>query len=99
MPRYYFHYRGADDQVVEDRLGSRHVDLNAVEREAQLFAREILEEELAEGDPVLASRCLEIEDEAGEVVLYLPFWASVAIGPPARSPRRLSDEQKTEPEL
>lgn len=80
MPRYYFHYRGTNDHVVEDRLGSRHIDLDAVEREAKLVAREILEEELAEGGPILAPRCLEIEDETGEVVLYLPFWASVAIG-------------------
>jgi hypothetical protein len=70
-----------------------------VEREAQLVAREILEEELATGGPILAPRCLEIEDEAGEMVLYLPFWASVAIGPTAMSSWVARDQQKAEPGL
>jgi hypothetical protein len=78
MPRYFFHYRDADDRLMEDRLGSHQASLAAVEHEAQLVAREILQEEINDGGPIFAPRCLEIENEAGQVVLYLPFWASVA---------------------
>lgn len=78
MPRYYFHYRGPDDELVEDRVGSQLSDMDAMEREAQDVALQILEDELEAGGQPSATRCLEIEDEAGEVVLYLPFWASVA---------------------
>jgi hypothetical protein len=99
MPRYYFHCRGTDDQIVEDRFGSQHVDLDAVEHEATLLAREILEEEILEGALVLTPRCLEIENEAGEVVLYLPFWASVAVGQTAILTSVASEPQNSEPEL
>jgi hypothetical protein len=77
MPRYYFHYRGPDDQLVEDRVGSHQIGLEAAEREARLIAKEILVEELEDGGPPFAARSIEIEDEAGEVVLYLPFWAAL----------------------
>ncbi len=77
MQRYFFHYQGSDDEVMEDRVGSCHPDLEAVEREAHQLAREILEEEIAEGGPVIAPRCLEITDENGEIVLYVPFWVSL----------------------
>jgi hypothetical protein len=78
MPRFFFHYRGPDDLVIEDHLGSEQSDLEAVEREAHLVACDILEDELRQGGPLLATRCLEIEDESGEIVLLLPFWASFA---------------------
>ena len=79
MPRYFFHYRGPDDLVIEDHLGSEQSDIEAVEREAHLVARDILEDELQQGGPFLAGRCLEIEDERGEIVLFLPFWASLSV--------------------
>ncbi|MEO6013246.1 MAG: hypothetical protein ABIQ30_06645 [Devosia sp.] len=85
MPRYFFHYRDTNDQLVEDRLGSLHKNLEAAEREAQLVAEEILTEEFTQATPIFAPRCLEIEDEAGRVVLYLPFWASIAAPPNAAS--------------
>lgn len=77
MPRFYFHYRCADDRVVEDHLGSDQSDIESVEREAHLIASDILEEELRRGVSMSVPRCLEIEDEKGEIVLYVPFWASL----------------------
>jgi hypothetical protein len=79
MPRFYFNYRGPDDQLVEDYLGSEQADIAAVEQEAQLLAQDILVEELEAGGPPSATRCVEVEDEHGEIVLYLPFWASLAV--------------------
>jgi hypothetical protein len=81
MPRFFFHYRDPDDELTEDRLGSQLRDLAAAEAEGHLLAREIIEEELAQGGPVLGTRSLEIADETGEIVLLMPFWASVSIGP------------------
>ena len=75
MPRFYFHYRGPDDQLIEDHVGNEQADIESAEREAHRLAADILEEELAEGYPVLGPRCLEIENEQGEIVLYLPFWS------------------------
>ena len=78
MPRYYFHYLDPNERLIEDRVGSRHKNLAAAELEAQVLAKEILTEELEEGGSPFAPRCMEIENEAGEVVLYLPFWAAVS---------------------
>ena len=78
MPRYYFHYLDPTEHLIEDRVGSRHKNLAAAELEAQILAKEILTEELEEGGSPFAPRCMEIENEAGEVVLYLPFWAAVS---------------------
>ena len=77
MPRYYFHYLDPNEHLIEDRVGSRHKNLAAAEFEAQILAKEILTEELEEGGSPFTPRCMEIE-EAGEVVLYLPFWAAVS---------------------
>jgi hypothetical protein len=85
MPRYYFHYRAPDEHLFEDRLGSCHADLDAAEREAKAIAKEILAEELEDGAQPFMSRSIEIEDEAGEIVLYLPFWAAVSISSMNRS--------------
>ena len=79
MPRFFFHYRGPDDEVVEDRVGSQHTDIEAAEREAHQLAMDILEDELREGGSLSAARCVEVEDEDGQVVLYLPFWASFGL--------------------
>lgn len=78
MPRFFFHYRGPDDQMIEDLLGSEQPSIGAVEREAHLVAYDILEEEIRQGGSLLAPRCLEIEDERGEIVLFVPFWALLA---------------------
>jgi hypothetical protein len=87
MARYYFHYRGPDGDIVEDRIGSPHPDVEAVEREAHMVARDILQGELSAGGSPSATRCLEIEDESGALVLYLPFWASIVVEPSAEALR------------
>ena len=89
MRRYYFHYRDPDERLLEDRIGSRHENLAAVEREAQLQAKDILSEELDEGGSPFVPRCMEVENEAGKIVLYLPFWAAVrsVAGPRAEARR------------
>ena len=79
MARYYFNYQYADEKVLADRVGTELGDLEAVEREAQSVALEILSDELTEGGSPMEPRCLEIENEFGEVVLYLPFWAALAV--------------------
>jgi len=82
MPCYYFHYQRGRDQLVEDVVGSERDDLEQAEMEARSVAFDILRDELGKGEVSIA-RCLEIEDERGEVVLYLPFWASPStLGPP-----------------
>ena len=83
MPRYYFHYQYADDRVLEDRVGTSLEDLEDVEREGRSIALEILSDELQRGGSVDKPRCLEIEDDQGDIVLYLPFWAALAV-PAAR---------------
>ena len=79
MPRYYFHYQYADDRVLEDRVGTSLEDLEDVEREGRSIALEILSDELQRGGSVDEPRCLEIEDDQGDIVLYLPFWAAMAL--------------------
>ena len=75
MARYFFHYQYADEKLLEDRVGIELPDLEAVEEEARSVAIEILSEELLEeGASLTEPRCLEIEDEDGAVVLYVPFW-------------------------
>lgn len=76
MPRYYFHYRDEEDDLLEDRVGSVHGNLESAEKEAESIAREILEDALEAGEAPDAPRCIEVVDENGVEVLYLPFWAS-----------------------
>jgi hypothetical protein len=89
MPRFFFHYRGPDEEMLEDRVGSQLADVDAAEREAQALALDILEEELGQGGSIVASRCLEVEDEHGEIVLYLPFWGSLVVEPSGAATPRL----------
>jgi len=80
MPRYYFHYRDPQEHLTEDWVGSPHATFESVQREAELLAKEILSEEVEQGCSPSLPRCLEVEDEAGEIVLFLPFWANVLAG-------------------
>ena len=80
MPRYYFHYQYSDeDRVLEDHIGTQIADIESVEDAARSIAFEILSDELQQGGAPDTPRCLQVEDEAGEVVLYLPFWGALAI--------------------
>ena len=77
MRRYFFHYRDPNEHLLEDRVGSPHSTLESVQREAELLAKEILREEVEDGLSPHVPRCLEVEDEGGEIVLFLPFWADI----------------------
>ena len=79
MPRYYFNYQYADEKVLADRVGTELSDLEAVEREDRVVALEILSDEVMDGASPTDPRCLEIENDRGEIVLYLPFWARVPL--------------------
>jgi hypothetical protein len=80
MSRYYFHFRD-DDDLLEDRIGTECSDLDAAEREAAAYARELLIEAVERGGSPMAPRCIEIVDERGCEVLYLPFWGSFTLLP------------------
>lgn len=77
--RYFFHYRDDNDVLSEDRVGSEHPDLASAESEARELAREFLEEAIAAGRHPSAPRSIEIVDDHGRDVLYLPFWASAVV--------------------
>jgi hypothetical protein len=79
MTRFFFHYRYGDDKLLEDRVGIELPDPDALEHEARSIALEILTEELTAAESVSDPRCIEVEDEAGDIVLYLPFWAALAV--------------------
>lgn len=83
--RYFFHYRDENDSLSEDRVGSEHPNLLSAEREARELAQEYLEEAMHAGGNPGAPRSIEIVDERGREVLYLPFWASAVVfqGPSA----------------
>ena len=79
MVRYFFHYRNENGLLIEDRFGSEHSGLDAVEDKARHQARDTFEEEIQAGGDPQAPRCIEVVNERGIEVLYLPFWASYRI--------------------
>jgi hypothetical protein len=79
LARYFFHYRNEDGNLLEDRVGSEHSCLTAVEAEAYHQAREIFEDEVLGGAHPQLPRCIEVVSEEGSEVLYLPFWATPVV--------------------
>ena len=77
--RYFFHYRDENDSLCEDRVGSVHPDLDSAELQARELALEYLEEAIDAGGSPAAPRTIEITDEEGREVLYLPFWAGLTL--------------------
>jgi hypothetical protein len=80
MSRYFFHFRD-DEALLEDRIGTECPDLDAAEREAAAYARELLIEAVERGGSPITPRCIEIVDERGVEVLYLPFWGGLVFLP------------------
>jgi len=76
VPKYYFHYR-TDDELVEDREGSVHSDLEAAHAHAADLGRALLSMELRRGEDPGLPRSIEITDEEGNDQLYVVFWASL----------------------
>ena len=77
MPRFYFHVHEASGSVL-DEDGRELRDLEIVRSEAVKGIRSILCADIAEGRLDLRSR-IEITDEAGSVVLVVPFIQTVEL--------------------
>jgi hypothetical protein len=71
MPRFHFHF-WEHGVLLEDPEGQELSDLDRARNQAILAAREIMSEKLAAGRSPDHSR-FEIADEAGKVVLIVPF--------------------------
>ena len=80
MPRYYFHIRSDDVEILDDE-GSEFPDLDTAWRKAIDGARGILSQEVLRGSLPLHER-IDIEDEAGGVLRSVRFAEAVAIGIP-----------------
>ena len=76
MPRFFFHVY--DDMVVHDDEGIQLPDVEAARAAALSGARALICEEVMKGRLCLDHR-VEVEDEAGERVLVLPFREVIAI--------------------
>lgn len=77
MARYFFHLHECGT-LSEDREGVDRTTLDDVREEACRAAREVMCAEVAEGRLCLSCR-IEVKDEAGAVVLDLPFREAVTI--------------------
>ena len=78
MPRYFFHIY--DDIVMKDDEGLELADAEAARDQALKGAREMMCEQMRQGRLSLHHR-IEIEDEAGAIVLRLGFGEAVTIEP------------------
>jgi hypothetical protein len=73
MPRFFFHIRTRDGQLLKDPEGQEFASLQEVEDDAMASAKEILAEGLLAGKPVLTGDAFEIFDERDVLVLEFPF--------------------------
>ena len=77
MGRYFFHLYECGTASLDD-TGIEHDDIEDVRAEACKAAREVMCAELQEGRLCLACY-IEVKDEAGAVVLTVPFRDAVTI--------------------
>lgn len=80
MPRYFFHYRTDDDELIRDPDGSELANLEAAEYQAAEIGRAIVDKLAGEGRETREPRSIEITDADGEELLYVVFWAGPKIG-------------------
>jgi hypothetical protein len=71
VPRYFLHQR-RKDELIEDSEGAEFADLEQLKRELVLAAREIMTDRLMAGRSI-DDTAFEVMDEAGRVVLKMPF--------------------------
>jgi hypothetical protein len=71
MARYHFHLHECGT-VIPDEEGLERPDLESVRQEALVSARELVANELRQGKVCLSCH-IEVQDEAGQGVLTLPF--------------------------
>jgi hypothetical protein len=86
VPMYFFNQR-VNDVVGVDAVGLDLPDLDAVRRRATELAREIMSDQLLQGEVVL-DRSIEVTDPVGHVVLSLPFTEVARLRLPSSSGRR-----------
>jgi hypothetical protein len=77
MARYHFHLHECGT-VIPDEEGLEKPDLESVRQEALMSARELMCNEMRSGKLCLGCR-IEVQDEAGRVVLTLPFKEAVEV--------------------
>ena len=77
MARYHFHLHECGT-VIPDEEGLEKPDMDGVREEALLSARELMSNEMMRGKLCLGCH-IEVQDEAGEVVLILPFKDAVEV--------------------
>ena len=82
MPVYFFHVRHGD-QLGVDAAGLELPDTAAVRRRAVELAREIMSDAVLAGELSLDSS-IEVTNQAGDLVLVLPFSDAADIRPPQR---------------
>ena len=70
MPRYYFHIRNHDDQLIEDGEGMEFPNDVAALAEAADSARDLAASAIREGRPI--ARHIEVVSEAGEPLFTFP---------------------------
>lgn len=73
MPRFFFHIRTSDGQLLKDPEGQEFANLQEVEDDAMASAKEILAEELLAGKTVLTGYAFEIFDQRDVLALKFPF--------------------------
>jgi hypothetical protein len=83
VPRFFFHLY--DDLVSRDAEGVELADRQAAEEKAVESAREVAAAQVLNGHLDLSHR-IEVEDEAGEIVIMVPFGDVVSIAPQAHRP-------------
>jgi len=71
MRRYFLHVRDGASLITDDQ-GMELPDLGAARQQALAAAREIISQAVLKGEP-LDGRVFEIADEAGTVLLLVPF--------------------------
>jgi len=82
VPVYFFNVR-QEDRLGIDEAGVDLPGLEAAHQHATELAREIMCDAVLEGEVAL-DRSVEVTDEAGGIVLVLPFADVVEVKPPRR---------------
>ncbi len=77
MPRFYFHLCNGNG-FTEDEEGSEHSDVEAARASAIKGLRDIMAGEMQRGELNLGS-FVEIEDEAKQLVMTVPFEDAVNV--------------------
>jgi hypothetical protein len=76
MPLYFFNVRCGSDTVV-DLEGTDLQDIDLAYREAIEDARQLMSNAILEGRDI-SSRYIEIRDQAGELLLTVPFLQAIS---------------------